>query len=352
MPGLLLSAAVPFWEGARVSARFALLGSLGVFLLASLGLCSLRRRWAQIALAGLLLFELLPPALGRVPFPPPSHPAFDWLREQDILPEGVIDLSSWQPELLFIPIGGNTLWATEYHRLPTVAGASSVWPAHVLFLDRWLQAHPQAFLTPELVPILRYFGVRFVVYHVWGGYASDLLADAKQNPELQNLRCFEPSSTTGPWAYPICTMEIAPSDPAFNVLFREGWSGVEEWGRWAESTASRVQWVSVARAPQRLSLEASPYCVEGHKQRVVVEVNGSALATQQWQGCDSLTIEVTVPSSLVNVGWNEAILRTEYALRPVDVSNGQNSDPRPLSIGVSKLYVTPEDEPYAPTAGE
>ena len=211
MPGLLLSALVPFWERARVFARYALLGGMAVYLLTGLGVTRFRRTWVQVVLAGLLIIELMPPPTRNVPFPPPPHPAFDAIQDMTFDPPGVIDLSSWQQDLLYMPIGGATLWETDFHGKPTVAGASSIWPAHVASLDQWLQEHPNAFLNPELVPLLRSYDVGLVVFHVTGGYAEDMLAEARQNPDLRDIRCFDPASAAGPWPYPICTMRVAPA---------------------------------------------------------------------------------------------------------------------------------------------
>ncbi len=342
LPGLLLSIVAPFFERARVFARYALLGGMAVYLLTALGLTRFRRAWVQIVLATLLMVELIPPPTNNVPFPPPSHPAFDFIKDGTFVPEGTIDLGSWQQNLLYMPIGGATLWETDYHGKPTVAGASSVWPAHVVFLDRWLQEHPHAFLSPELVPLLRFYGVGTVVFHVAGGYAEEMLVEARQNPDLQDIRCFDPSATSGPWPYPICVMRVPPADPDFNMILRQGWSGAEGWGRWAEGTESTAAWVAVKPSSHHLTLEAFPNCVPGQQQRLSVAVNGTPLADYVWQGCENWSTDISVPASLVRTGWNEIALRSAYAVRPADVTNGENPDTRALSVGVARLHIRAE----------
>jgi hypothetical protein len=208
MPGLWLSAIVPLWERSRVFARYALLGGLGIYLLAGRGIMRIPRPWARAIVVVVLIFEVMPPATKNVPFPPPSHPAFEFVKAQKMDTAGTIDLSAWQPDLLYMPIGGATLWETEYHGKPTVAGASSVWPAHVVVLDQWLQEHPHAFLHPDFVPLLRQYGVNLVIFHVTGGYAADMLDEARQNLGLQELRCFDPADTSGPWPYVICILRV------------------------------------------------------------------------------------------------------------------------------------------------
>jgi hypothetical protein len=340
-PGLLLGAMLPFWEDARVSARYVLVGGIGVSLLAGLGIMAVRKVWVQLLLAGLLIVELLPPPTHQVPFPPPSHPAFDWLQQQQIAPGGIIDLAAWPRDTLYLPVGGAPLWATELHGKPTVAGASSVWPAHAVFLGQWLQSHPGAFTNPDFVPLLRQFQVRLVLFHMMGPYAEEMLQEAKQNPELQNLRCFEPSDKTGPWDYRICILEVAPGNPDFNVLFREGWSGAEKWGRWAEDTQPRVEWAATSASAHRIELQVFPHCLPDQTQELTVEANGVEVARHVWANCDPWSTQIVVPSSLVRVGWNELVLRSKYALRAVETTDNQNTDSRRLSIGVSRLRVDP-----------
>jgi hypothetical protein len=360
MPGFLLSAVIPLIERARVFARYALVGGIGIYLLVALSLDRLRRTWAQVLLAGLLIFEVLPPPSQEAPFPPPSHPAFDWLAEQQISPAGIIDLGSWQQDHLYIASGGNALWATEYHRQPTVAGTGSNEPAHVTFLAEWLQSNPNAFLNADFVPLLRYYDVRTIVYHVTGGYARALLEEAGRNPELQDMRCFEPFSqsgstappASGPWPYPICIIELPRGNAAFNLLVREGWSGAEDWGRWAEDTEARSEWVATSQTPHTLALKAFPFCAPDRRQRLKVEVNGVELASHAWEECEEWTADVKIPASLVRIGWNQVTLHSDYALRPADTAGSESGEARALSIGVSQLTVTPEDEHHAPAAGE
>jgi hypothetical protein len=342
LPGLLLSVFVPFWERARVFARYGLLLGMGVFLLAGLGLSRLRYGWARALVAGLLLFEVLPAPTQAVPFPPPSHPAFDWLKGQQLDGGAILDLGSWYENLAYMPISGNALWATEYHKQSAVAGASSVWPPHIVFLDRWLSTHPHPFQNPDFIPLLRFYNVRMVVLHVTGGYAEDMLAEARQNPELAGMRCFNPVNDLGPWNYPICVAPLTPpARPAFNLLRQDGWSGAEEWGHWVEGTEARASWAAPMRKSSRLALDIFPICVPGRPQGVTIEVNGKILTTHQWQECEPWQSDMVIPENFIQVGWNDIVLRPAYAARPVDFTGGQNTDSRMLSVGVRRLEIGP-----------
>lgn len=340
LPGLLLSAVVPFFERARVFARYALLLGMGAFLLAGLGLARLRWPWARVVVAGLLFVEILPAPTQDLPFPPPSHPAFGWLRGQDLGGGALLELGSWQENLAYTPIGGDALWATQLHGQPTVTGASSVRPAHSMFLEDWLSAHPHPFQDPDLIPLLRFFGVRLVVLHVTPGYAEAMLAEAQQNPELAGMRCFEPPDSPGPWPYPICVAKLAPpARTTHNLILQEGWSGAEDWGNWVEGTQARARWAATTAAEQHLRLEAFPLCVAGRPQSLAVEVNGALMADYQWRECEPWATDLTVPAQSVKIGWNEIVLRPSFAARPMDVTSGENGDTRELSVGVTRLTV-------------
>jgi hypothetical protein len=138
------------------------------------------------------------------------------------------------------------------------------------------------------------------------------------------------------------TVRSPDGETTFNVSFREGWSGGEKWGRWAEGTESHATWIAASPTAHVLTLKVFPFCVPVRRQKLRVEINGVELAAHEWQDCEAWTADVRIPDSVVQVGRNEIVLRSDYALRPVDVSNGQNQDPRPLSLGVTRLEVAPD----------
>ncbi len=342
LPGLLLSSLVPFWERARVFARYALLASVGLYSLTALSLAQVRYGWVRGLLALLLVIELLPPPTDSVPFPPVEHPAFAWLRQHGTPEQGIVDLDAWQPDRLYLPNRGQTLLATEYHQQPTVAGAGSILPAHVAFLDQWLATHPHPFTDSSFAPLWRYIGVRYIIFHVSGSYAQVLLREAAQNPDLQNRGCFDPPPGRNPWSYPICILEVTTwPTPSFNVLTSEGWSGTEEWGRWIEGTSGSGVWMAARRVSYRLKIEAFPVCDANRPQRIVVEVNGATVATHTWDDCESWLAEIALSAQQITIGWNELTLRSAYAARPVDITDGSNSDTRWLSVGLTRLEITP-----------
>jgi len=348
LPGLLLVAIVPFMERARVFARYMFVGAIGVFLLTALGLTLVRRAWVRIALALLLVLEVLPAPLAGLPFPPQSHPAFEWLKQQPLPTEsrgvggaeGIADIFAAHPYTPVLLNDGETVLATLYHGKGTAAGASSIWPADTAFLNTWLSSHEHAFWNPDLVPILRFYRTRYILLHMRGEWEQGLLAEAKQNKEIRLLQCFEPPASPGPWDYPICVLEVVPpSQPDLNLVLDDGWSGKEDWGVWAEGTTSRAFWVATQETPNTLQVQAFPHCQRTQHQGVTFEVNGVSLATHRWDDCEPWSTTVTVPASLVRRGRNDLVVRSEYAVRPSDSSDEQSNDTRPLSVGFTKLRV-------------
>jgi hypothetical protein len=342
MPGMLFAAIVPFAERARVFARYALAGSLGLFLLTALALTLIRVTWVRVALVLVLLVEVLPAPLTSLPFPPQPHPAFDWLKQQAMPGQSVVDVVAAHPYTPALFMEGQVVWATRAHGKPTVSGGSSQWPAYTGFLNQWLVSHEHAFWNLDLVPILRFYGIRYILLHVQGDWEKGLLEEAQQNQEVRLVQCFEGRPGPGPWPYPICVLEVLPpAHPDLNLILESGWSGQEDWGVWAEGTISQAFWVATKPGDQVLHVQAFPLCREDQLQEVSFEVNGESLAVHEWTNCEPWAHDVTVPAPLTRLGRNDLVVRSRYAARPVDVNAAQSDDTRSLSVGFTKLKVEP-----------
>jgi hypothetical protein len=68
-------------------------------------------------------------------------------------------------------------------------------------------------------------------------------------------------------------------------------------------------------------------------------VNDVQVGSYQWTDCEPWSAQVDVPPDLVRAGANAVTLNTAYSARPVDVTNGENQDPRSLSLGLTRLHV-------------
>ncbi len=342
LPSLLLAMLVPFFERGRLLARYFLPAGLGLFLLATLAISVVRYRWLQVVLGLLLVFEIMPPRMDVVPFPPAGHPAFEWLQAQALGGQGIVETYAGNPATLVIAIQGETLLATRYHHQPTAAGSAGVVPAHTSFLANWLATHQHTFWQPDFAQIMRDFRIKYVLVQMRGEEEQQLWQEAQVATDVKALTCFPAPALPNPWPWPICMVEIPPApSPAFDVLWGDGWSGREAWGVWAEGTESHAQWIATARTAQRLSIAAFPNCRPDRFQRIELVVNGTIVGTHRWQDCELWTAEIDMPVDLLRVGANDLVVRTDYASPPPG-----NSDPRLLSVGVTSLFI----ERVPPTA--
>ena len=334
LPGFLLTLVVPFFERARVFARYGFVASIGVYLLAALALARARPAALRWLFAAVLVFEALPATLSSLPYPPPAHPAFEWLSQQPSAGEGVLDLVAAHPYTV-VPVNrGESVWASLYHRWPTVAGASSVWPAPAAFLHDWLAVRPHGLAERQTVPLLRFYRARYLLLHMTGEWEQQIREEAAQNPELRFTKCF-PSGATGasPWPEEICAFEVLPSaTPGVNLVLEDGWSKPEAWGVWAEGPESNALWVATERGAQTLTIEVFPNCTPDRMQGLTVVVNGQQVAEHQWSNCDPWAASVPLPETFVQPGRNEVVFRPAYAQAPA-------GDTRALSVGFSKLSI-------------
>jgi len=342
LPNLLFAAVVPFWEGARTLSRFAFVALPGFFLLVARGLQAGRWRPLLLTLAFLLLVEGLPSSSGSVSASPPAHRAFDWLRTNTKQQDGLIDLYAPRPNTLELKFGGEILLAGQYHHRATAAGAGSVWPAHTWFLFDWLVQHPHAVLDPDFVPILQAYRVNFILLHMQGPHEEQILQELRLDQQFRFVECFAPPHDSSPWPHPICILEVlAQPNMPMNVRLRDGWSGQEEWGVWAEGIESDARWVATTKTDHSVRVEAFPMCVPGTSQSITLVANGIPISTHEWNNCEPWSEEVKIPAALVKVGWNDLAFHYAYATKPAFVTDGRNPDERPLSVGFTKLQVKP-----------
>jgi hypothetical protein len=339
LPGFLLTAVIPFWEGARVSARFLFPVSVGFFLLVALAVGQLRTWGWRLALAGLLLFELWPMPANGVPYPPTPHPAFAWLQTQEV-DGGVLELHSVAPKKLVPKTGGEAIWATIYHQAPVISGAGGVWPAGFSFLMGWLSKHEYPFLKPDFPEMLRYYQARYVLLHLPHSAHEEFLENVLNSPDFVLVDCFEPAPDASLWDYPICVIEVTPfPNPHFTLVPEANWSPPESWGYWAIGRQSSGKWLATKEQDTTVILAAFPYCAPDRFQSLEIVVQDEVLLRRRWDDCEPWQGQFTIPASLVEVGWNEIQLRYGYALQPARVTDNENPDPRHLSVGFTRFQI-------------
>jgi hypothetical protein len=334
LPGLFLTAVVPFWESARTMSRYALVGGLGLIVLAAMGLQRLPR-WLRYFVALVWLVEVLPAPTGSVPVPTAPHPAYAWVAQQPTGGQGILDLED--PGMVW---GGEILYATHFHGVPTAAGMGSFLPEPARPLWEFFLLDKQGMTTPKIAHILSRYEIRYVLVHIRGDEERALWRTLSANPALDAVGCFEPLPTPSPWDYPICIARVrAPSVPTINVYLEGGWSAPEDWGVWAEGESSQAEWVATAIDEYRLSVEAFPHCVPNEQQGIRIEVNGVLVGMHTWQDCETWVETLQIPRSAVQIDWNELSLKYAYSARPVDVTNSVSGDRRDLSVGFTRINV-------------
>jgi hypothetical protein len=340
LPAYVLTFFVPFLERGRMFARYALAASLGVYLLAGLAIARVRRVWLLVIVAGLFAVEIVPPRLDVVPFPPANHPAYEWLSQQQLSGEGIVDVFAAHESTLVLAIFGYNLLAPSFHKQATAAGAAGVTPAHTGYLNRWLATHQHPFWQPDFAAILRSYGIRYIVLEMQGEWENGLWKEAQVADEIKPVRCFPKPEGVAPWSWPICILEVSPSPWAnLNLLLHDGWSGKEDWGVWAEGTESYAQWIATRKSPARLTLSVFPLCMPGQNQEIRLEFNGTTVVTHEWHDCEPWDASVEIPPAQVRVGENDLVLHTRYAATPP--STTASSDTRRLSVGFTKLSMAP-----------
>ncbi len=338
LPSLLISAIVPFWESARVMSRYVLIAGIGVFLLVAFLLDRISNLWAAALLSLLLIIEIVPPAITGYSFPPPEHQAFTWLKEQDLGDKGIIDLRAISIDTFYMPIEGTILYATLEHNQPTAAGASSVIPAHTVYLQTWLSQHPDPLHQPDFPALLQFYDIQLLAVHMQNRLEQTIFHDL---PNFNLIQCFPPPESRSPWSTPICILEVLPSENHYtNVMLGYGWSPPEPWGIWAMGEATRFSWVATNQHDYQLSINAFPHCLQTESQQIKIFVNGQKFSEYQWQDCEEWTTKIPIPFDLVEIGHNEIYMTFQYGIAPADISDSGNLDARRLAVGFTELLIT------------
>lgn len=334
LPGLVLTAVVPFWDGARTVSRFAVVAMLGTTVLAGLALARLPGG-AKAVLVAIWLVEALPNPTGSVPVLTQPHPAYAWLAEQDLnLGEGIADLS--YPTL---DRGGASLWATLSHWRPTTSGFGSFLPEHSFVLSKYLLADREALSRPDTPLIFEQYGVRYLFLHLRGDREKEMWAMIKGNVGFSPVACFDPVQRSTPWPYPICVAEVSAGNGVTNLLLRDGWSGVEPWGVWATGTTAWATWYAVQQEGYRLRFSAFANWLPGKRQSMRITLNGREVGTYHWTGSETVDGEIEMPPDAVVIGPNHLGFDFEYADLPRDPKSGAVVDSRLLSVGFTRLQL-------------
>lgn len=336
LPSLLMTILVPFWESARVMARYAFLTMLGAVTLAAIALQKIPKL-VRCLLALMWLVELLPsPTTQGVPVDIQLHPAYVWLTAQSLeAHEGILDMA--YPTLL---IAGDVPVAASVHGKPTVAGVGSFWPEYIVQLWEKFVLDDELLSRSHIGDLLQQYHVSYLFLHMRGDEEQGMWRMISENLAFHPVGCFEPSDETTPWPYPICVAEVIPSSTHSNLFRQTGWSGPENWGIWSEGSMSRAKWIVAAQQDYYLDVEAFPFCIPEQHQTMTIMVNGHLLTSYLWQDCEAWVGEVLIPSPIIVPGWNQLTFEYNYAISPAEVTGGKNPDARLLGVGFVKLAIS------------
>ncbi len=319
LPGYLLTAAVPFFEGARIVARFALVAGLGACGLAAVAIQRLPR-WLAVPLALLWMIELLPVPAHPVTLRHQPHPAHQFVAAQG---GSRVDVDR------YLMHGGEALWGSWVSGTPTAAIIGSFMPTYV---DVLFDATAGQTPPTQWAAVLRQFDVDYVLVHRRWPDVAARWRPLQTSDAFIDHGCFDPAADT-PWQWEVCVYQVAaPINDTVQVMPVFGWSPFESWGAWTIDRHPRADFVAFVHADHMLTLEAFPHCVEGRQQAIVVRVNQTEIGRHTWQNCETVRLAWTIPADIIIVGENEVAFDLAYALPAV-------GDVRPLAVGVNELRI-------------
>lgn len=201
----------------------------------------------------------------------------------------------------------------------------------------------RGFKSGDFSYILSRYGVDYLLLHQTDQAAGAYLQTLDGAEGFELIDCFSPSAGALLWAEPICLVRVGRPAPLgsgqkIEGRLRDGWSGVEPWGIWAEEVTAELQFVALEKQEQLLHLSLFPHCAV-EQQTVTIAVNGRPLETYAWPGCDPVDLAVPIPAELIRVDWNTVTLTFGFSRSPAEVTGGANPDTRPLAAGLTAFSV-------------
>lgn len=335
-PGWLLAIALPGWESARVSARFALVVGLALSALSALVVDRVRPL-GRLALATLILFETWPPATGNHPTPTTVHPADAWVaaHREAGADWSVLDLSD-EPATAPITLGGRPTYAGALAGLPIASGFSSFMVRHFAELLNHIGLD-EAWLTDKRTPsFLRQLRIGYVLIHRVVGGNNRVWDAVRGSPYLVAEGCYKGDPSTDVWRWEICVARARWLDetiPPVDIIPDYAWSS-EAWGAWSLGTRSEAGWISRDTVDHVLRIDAFTPCLPDARQALTVTVNAVTVATMRWDACEARSMAITVPAALVKLGWNDVAFTTAL---PMPIPN----DGRVVGAGFTRVTFSP-----------
>ncbi len=337
-PAYVLTAILPRWDTARVYSRFSFLSGIVLALLAAYVLTRLNWK-AQIALAAVLLIEVLPAPTSNLPVPALAHPAYDWVEQQQGRPTNgdwpwnILNISD-APDIVPILLGGKVIYSARMHNFAVSSGFGS-YPAKQIYEFR---AHmtqtkdwPSDMRTPFYMRALR---IRHVMVHRIFNKNTAVWDELSNSPHFKPAGCFQPFEANSMWPHEICVAETTwKDDDPVNIIPSYDWSP-ESWGIWATAAQASGNFMTERAGEHHLRMRAFPSCDEGRRQTMRVQVNGVRVGEHAWAACEEAVLDFALPASVVKQGWNDIAFDFAYTNTPA-------GDTRTLATGFSQLRIEP-----------
>ncbi len=343
LPEFFMATIVPFWEGVRTVSRFILIGGLGFFLIVAFSLDQIKYRWLKFLLAGLVLFEALsvPFSLHGVSVEIDLHDAYQWLRDQKMTGEAMVDLQAVAPGTALLYKNPSILWSSTKHGKFNASGTGSVWPEHTIFLQTWLNENQLAANPATSGKLLASYDIRYLFLHMTNNFAHEIVQDLIETNAFILIRCFDPPNEMSPWNYPICVLENGSLIPGNEkpLFYKNGWGGLEPWGIWGTDEASRLDWIATEKRDYQFTFNATPYCINGYRQELDVYANGEPIFAHKWSNCEPIEISLVLPKGELEVGWNNIIFEYGYSAKPNDITSGAVNDQRNLAVAFDEMAI-------------
>jgi hypothetical protein len=336
---------IPAANVARVPARFALLVTLCLAVLAGCALAPLVERvrgsarpWVRTTLAVALAAALLAEQLA-VPYQltPVTVPAFYQQLAQDAGDGAVLELPlvvDRPPSLLYQTVHGHPIIGGYLSR-PLAYPLLDLPPFREL---AGRQAPPD--IVPPDAPDLA--GAALALANVrWIVILRDLPRANLPNPAAFVARYAEPAPVYEDAHLAVYRSRTLTGDPAPALAVRpaEGWYEPEP----LAGSAGRMRWFRQAAAlnvwnftttPQTTALRFDAWSFHGAR-RLAVSLDGHNLGQWQVDGVQRFDLPLTLPPGLHRI----ELRSLDPPTRPVDA--GVGGDPRPLAIGVANVAAGP-----------
>jgi hypothetical protein len=282
------------------------------------------------------LIEMLPIQTGseRLVFDT-LHPAHEWLIAQPMEPgKGILDLD---PKIMH---GATPLYISWQTKIPTASAIGSFLPAQSkALLDNASIWNGRS--LDSLARLYQAYDIRYLVIHNNKEKSNEVWEYLQTAPDhFTAVGCFDPPADyESPWAYPICIIEIKDHPTVSNIHPIYGFSDEESWGMWSIEDRPRFNFIATAEKPYQVEAEIFPHCIDGQLQSLSMIYHDQTLYTHEWEDCEPIHIQLTIPAEEPQVGLNEIQLELGYALSPAELGTG--NDPRKLGVGFSKFQIRP-----------